>query len=90
MPWSVELFPHAVRDYHKMPGSTRHRIKDSLRRLECADEPLLQPGVRSLVGRLAGFHRLRVGEWRVIFELIPDRSMIAVHRIIPRKDAYKR
>jgi len=89
MPWTVELYPHAVREYRKLSGPTRKRIREALDRLERANEPLLQAGVRSLVGRLAGFHHLRVGDWRVIFEIIRKRSVIAVHRIVPRKDAYK-
>ena len=89
MPWTVELFPHAVRDYRRLSAVVRERMRGALHRLEEYEDPLRGPGVRALVGRLEGYHRLRVGDLRVIFELILKRKVIAVHRIVPRKEAYR-
>ena len=43
--------------------------------------------VKPLSGEFAGFLRLRVGNYRVVFKETTDR--IAIHRILDRKDAYR-
>ncbi|MEP6714472.1 MAG: type II toxin-antitoxin system RelE/ParE family toxin [Terriglobia bacterium] len=46
-----------------------------------------QGGVKPLAGEFAGLLRLRVGEYRVLFDESEDS--ITVHRVRNRKDAYQ-
>ena len=89
MSWSIELFPHAVKDYNRLNRKEKDRIRSVLRELEGDDDPRSHRHVRFLTGRLAGFYRLRVGGKRVVFELLDNRQVVAVHRIVSRGKAYK-
>jgi mRNA-degrading endonuclease RelE of RelBE toxin-antitoxin system len=44
--------------------------------------------VRALEGKLAGFYRCRVGEYRLIFELDSANKKIGVHAVGHRGKAY--
>ncbi|HIC44408.1 MAG TPA: type II toxin-antitoxin system RelE/ParE family toxin [Sulfurimonas sp.] len=44
---------------------------------------------KKLVGDLSAFYRLRVGEYRVIYEIVEDEILITVIKIKHRKEAYR-
>ena len=58
---------------------------EELARLE---NPLRHKDVRSLEGKLKGFYRLRVGEYRAIFELDPENKRIGLLALVPRGKGY--
>ena len=39
--------------------------------------------------RHAGFYKLRVGDWRVIYEVDPARCTLVVHAVKHRREAYR-
>ena len=86
--WRVELSKDAIKYLKKLDKSTSQRILDSLEKLETSENPLSHKDVRPLVGKLRGFYRLRVGEFRIIFELDRPNKRIGAHVIVPRGDAY--
>jgi mRNA-degrading endonuclease RelE of RelBE toxin-antitoxin system len=51
-------------------------------------KPALKPLERPLEGKLKKFYRLRIGEYRLIFELVPENARIGVLAIVPRGRAY--
>lgn len=88
MSWRIEVKPSAEKQYRRLDGPTRRRIKDTLTELQDSERPLLHPRVRPLTGKLKGDYRVRIGGWRVL--LTPDRKarMLYVYAILPRADAY--
>ncbi len=48
-----------------------------------------KPDVKSLSGKYYGLLRLRVGDYRVIFQVRGDEFVILVVQIIKRGDAYR-
>jgi mRNA-degrading endonuclease RelE of RelBE toxin-antitoxin system len=56
--------------------------------LATLENPLRHKDVRALEGRLLGLYRLRIGEYRVIFELGSDEAEIVVYAVVPRGKAY--
>jgi len=88
MSWKFEVKPAAEKQYLKLDKKTRQRIKKILLELEQAEKPLQHRDVRPLTGKLEGDHRLRIGNWRVLFT--PDRGekIIYVYAILPRGNAY--
>ncbi len=88
MSWRIEVKPSAEKQYLRLDRTTRQRIKEALRELEEAEQPLVHPRVRPLTGRLKGDFRVRIGGWRVL--LTPDREsrVLHVYAILPRGDAY--
>ena len=86
--WRVELSRNSLKYLKKLDKSTSKRILSSLEKLETTENPLAHKDVRSLSGKLTGFHRLRVGNFRLIFELDKKDKRIGVHVIVSRGDAY--
>ena len=81
----VLLSRGALRSLRRTRRDEARRIRGALDRL-AADPRGLGLDVKKLRGRSG--HRLRVGDWRVIFELTGDA--IVVKAIRRRGDAYRR
>ena len=86
--WRVELSHSSLKALSKLERPIRSRILDRLQELEEAENPLRHKDMRSLEGKLKGFHRFRVGEYRIIFELDRERRRIGVLAVVSRGRAY--
>lgn len=76
----------ATRTLAKVPRNTARLIREKLDGL--AQDPYAHnPNVTKLQGRPG--YRLRVGDWRVIYELEEDRLLIMVLKIAPRGEVYR-
>src|SRR3546814_11535537 len=73
----------ALKALRRMPANTARTVRDKIE-LYAADPASLANNVRKLQGR-AGY-RLRVGDWRVIFD--EDGAVLAILEIRPRGWAY--
>ncbi len=76
----------AARALLKMPRSTAQLIREKLERL-AQDPTAPHPNVKPLKGEPA--FRLRVGDWRVIYELQHGELIVLVLRIGPRGGVYR-
>ncbi len=80
------LSSEAARVLGKMPAQLRKRILDALKAI--AEDPFANHvNVRKLQGRNG--YRLRVGGWRVLYQLQDEEIVLIVVRIAPRGDVYK-
>jgi len=85
MRWTVELAESAVHELVDLPAGPRERIQ---RRIgDLAEDPFPQ-GVKKLKGYW-NLHRLRVGDYRVLYQVRPAQSQVRVLRIRHRRDAYR-
>ncbi|TEU21866.1 MAG: type II toxin-antitoxin system RelE/ParE family toxin [Anaerolineales bacterium] len=41
-------------------------------------------------GDLAGFYKFRIGDYRIIYEILHDEQVIVIHEIGHRRDIYRR
>ena len=83
--YHVFLEKKAVKQFEKLGEDTRSRIVEALHTLR--DEGFSR---RLDIAKLRGYknqYRLRVGEYRILFELRPERTIV-VYAILPRKVAY--
>lgn len=83
MKYTVELKPRAIKDLRHIPREEASKIADALE--------VLADGFRGDVKRLVRFmpeYRLRVGDYRVLFEL-EDKTRIVVYRVRHRREAYR-
>lgn len=67
----------------------RERIRTSLKQLAAAaGEPGRIRGrkVKTIRGQADSFHRLRVGDYRVMYDLIPEEHVLLVLGIVHRAD----
>jgi len=81
--YKVELKPQAVKDGKKIPTEQLQRIYDAIEGLS--------EGLKGDIKRLTNYtyeYRLRVGNYRVLFEIEDER--IVIYRIIHRKESYRR
>jgi mRNA interferase RelE/StbE len=86
--WHVELSRSSLKALKRLEKTPSSRILDRLEKLGEAENPLRDKDVRPLEGKLKGFYRLRVGEYRIIFELDPDNRRIGLLAIVPRGRGY--
>ncbi len=88
MSWRIEVKPSAEKQYLRLDAPTRRRIKQTLRDLQGAEQPLQHLRVRPLTGKLKGDVRIRVGGCRVLGT--PDREsrVLYIYAILPRGDSY--
>jgi len=83
MNYTVGLKPRAIKDLRRIQKPDASRIADSLERLT--------DNLSGDVKRLTNFtpeYRLRVGQYRVLFE-VENENEIVVYRIVHRREAYR-
>ncbi|MEX2009122.1 MAG: type II toxin-antitoxin system RelE/ParE family toxin [Dongiaceae bacterium] len=84
--WSVVYSAGAAKTLARMPRNTADLIRRKI--LALAHDPYaINRNVKALVGRPG--YRLRVGDWRVIYELHSHRLVVQVLTIAPRESAYR-
>lgn len=83
MTFAVRLSERALKDLSRVPREVQGRI---LRKLE---EAARDPA--RFFRRLAGerVHRLRVGDYRVLAEIVPRERIIRVQHVGHRKNVYE-
>ncbi len=84
--YSVTFTKQAVRTLRRMPRNMANLIREKI------DTIALAPyaphnNVTKLVGRPG--YRLRVGDWRVIYELQDEQVVMLVIKIGPRGEVYE-
>ncbi len=84
--YRVELSRDAVKALRRMPRHMAVLIRSKVDAL-AAHPYAPNNNVKKLVGRPG--YRLRVGDWRVIYELDDGVRILAVERITPRGDVYR-
>lgn len=83
MKYLIELRPKAAKDLRSLDRTTAERIAKAIRALE--------NDLAGDVKKLKDFdpaYRLRVGEYRVLFDVVSDQ--IEIYRIRHRSEVYKR
>jgi mRNA interferase RelE/StbE len=84
--WDVQLTRRAEKDLARLDPPIKRRILEAL--VQLGHDPRASHGVRKLTGRPES--RLRVGDWRVIFDVSLSRHEVYVIRVLPRGKAYDR
>jgi mRNA interferase RelE/StbE len=81
----VEYEPEAVDDLKRLPGNIRQRIVAKINWLANSFDQV-QP--LPLTASLAGFFKLRVGDYRVIYECDRTLRVITIDRVGHRREIY--
>lgn len=82
MKYTIGFKPRSFKDLDSIPSQLRGRVIEKIEALE--------NDLAGDVKRLTNFtpeYRLRVGDYRVLFEI--DGQNIIIYRVIHRKDAYR-
>ena len=83
MPWNVSILPAAVRQLAKLDRPIRRRIDTAIDGLTKNPRP---PGCKKLVGVDAW--RVRVGDWRIIYQIRDDRLIVLILRVGNLREVY--
>ena len=86
MDFSVVLKPAAVRDLRKLPKDIRRRVATRIDALATDPRPA---GVEPLKGEPDCF-RLRVGEYRILYQVERKAHAVLIARIRHRREVYRR
>jgi mRNA interferase RelE/StbE len=84
--YQIRILEAASRDLTKLDAAVAWRIVNRVRWLaENLDD--IKP--EALTGNLVGFYKLRVGDYRVVYEILHSEQTIVVHIIGHRREIYR-
>ena len=85
MSFSIRIKESAAKELRRVAETDRARIVAAIDRL--AEIPHLGAALK---GDLRGLRRLRVGDYRVVYEIRDDELVVLVVRVAHRRHAYRR
>ena len=85
MSFSIRIKESAAKELRRVARPDRVRIAAAIDRL--AETPHLGAALK---GDLRGLRRLRVGDYRVVYEVRDEELVVLLVRVAHRRDAYRR
>lgn len=85
--YRVRLLDTASKNLAKLDKPVARRIVD---RVQWLTENLADASLEALTGEFEGLFKLRVGDYRVVYELIHEEELIMIHAIGHRREIYRR
>jgi mRNA interferase RelE/StbE len=83
--YQVEFLPQAINDLQRLDPPIAQRVVNKLRWLAENFDSIRR---EALAGPLTGLRKLRVGDYRVIYEPDRENRLITVHLIGHRREIY--
>jgi mRNA interferase RelE/StbE len=83
--YEVRLHPAAAREYRRLQGPLRDRIRTAIDALAVDPRPV---NVAKLAGR--DDYRIRVGDYLVVYAVDDGERLVIVARIAHRSEVYRR
>jgi mRNA interferase RelE/StbE len=84
--YQVIILPNALNDLSKLDKTISHRI---IEKLSWLSENITNIAPLSLTGKFTNLFKLRIGDWRVIYDIDRDQKIITVHKAGHRSEIYK-
>ncbi len=88
-PFEVRLAPAAARAFRKLTPDVRRRVRQSLEKLAgevAAGGRVRGKSVKTIQGVGDSFHRLRVGELRVMYDVVAEDRVVLVLGVVHRSE----
>lgn len=85
MPYSVRIKSSAAKELAAIGAPERRRLVEAIDRL--GTDPLRGAALK---GNLTGLRRIRVGNYRVVYELREQELIVLVVRVAHRREVYRR
>lgn len=85
--YRVRVLEAAVDDLGRLDKLVGRRI---VTRLNWLAENLASLRPEALTGDLTGLYKFRVGDYRILYELLEDERTIVVHQIGHRREVYRK
>lgn len=84
--YRAEITDNAERDLEPLDRSVAARIRKRIRWLA---ENFEQITPEPLSGPLADLYKLRVGDYRVLYDIVTQDQVLLIHRIRHRREVYR-
>lgn len=85
MEYSIEFRPSVLKSFKRFPKRDLVRIKKKIDEL---GRNLPEPNTTKMKGN-NDFHRVRTGDYRIIYEIHGDRLVVLIVKVGHRKDIYQ-
>lgn len=85
MPYRVRISRHVQQDLDDLPRAVYNRVAEANQGLSTVPRPI---GVKKLKG-FADTYRVRVGDYRIVYEVDDTAQEVRLKIIADRKDAYR-
>ena len=85
MAYRIEVTPRARKDLKALPKRERQRVAEQIDILKTDPRPT---GCKKLKGR-EDFYRIRVGNYRVVYQIENEILLILIVRVGDRKEIYE-
>jgi mRNA interferase RelE/StbE len=85
MPFRIEWKKSTRKDLRKLPASAGERVVEAVEDL--AENPFPR-GVEKLSGSQHAY-RIRLGDYRIVYEVVTELNLIEIQRVRHRKDVYR-
>lgn len=83
--YRIEYRPSAAKQLRKLPRDIQLRIAPAVESLRIDPRPIGSETVRGLDSA----RRIRIGDYRVVYEIVDDLLIVSVVRIGHRRDVYR-
>ncbi|BDY13421.1 type II toxin-antitoxin system RelE family toxin [Hydrogenimonas cancrithermarum] len=85
--YTIEFLPAAQKELKQLDFTVQKQLKAKM--ILLAENPeRLKNNIKPLKGKFAGKFRLRVREYRIVFQIIEAKVLILIVRIGHRKEIY--
>jgi mRNA interferase RelE/StbE len=84
--YQVEIAPAAQRDVQRLPPEVIRKVDAAMVELEQTPRP---PGCTKLEGS-DDEHRVRVGDYRILYVIDDKAKLVTIARVRHRRDAYRK
>ncbi len=85
--YTIEFLPSAKKELAALDRIVQKQLKEKIILL-ASDPAVLKNNIKPLKGEYAGKFRLRVRDYRIVFQIIDDKVLITIIRIGHRKEIY--
>ena len=85
--YRIRILDEASRELAQLDKPVANRLVKRVRWLAANLENLTP---EALSGDLAGFFKLRVGDYRILYQILPDEKVIVLHAVGHRRDIYRK
>jgi len=85
--YRIRILKAASQDLERLDKPTARRI---VQRINWLTANLDAIRLEALTGDLAGLYKLRVGDYRIIYEVLWDEETTVIHAVGHRREIYRR
>ncbi len=85
--YHIRILEEAAQELARLDKPIARRI---VQRIKWLAENIEAIRLEALAGNLGGLYKLRVGHYRVIYEVLKDEKVIVIHAIGHRREIYRK